>query len=195
MKQKHAFFRSFVGICVLIGWITPEIVCAFCWITFLDPDGTLNAIVQKLLEVKQIAFLYSFPMISVIVANIWHGTAFSMLQFQAGLDNIPVEVEEAAALDGASGLQKIFYITVPMVKGTIVTDLILVTLATLGVFGLIYTMTAGGPGTQTTTLSIFMYKVAFINFQLGYGTAISLILLLIGMLLSLLYLRFSNTKL
>jgi multiple sugar transport system permease protein len=118
-----------------------------------------------------------------------------MLQFQAGLDNIPAEVEEAAALDGASGLKKIFYVTVPMVKGTIVTDLILVTLATLGVFGLVYTMTAGGPGTRTTTLSIFMYKVAFINFQLGYGTAISLILLLIGMVLSLLYLRFSNTKL
>jgi multiple sugar transport system permease protein len=67
--------------------------------------------------------------------------------------------------------------------------MMLVTLQTLGVFGLIYAMTGGGPGNSTTTLPIFMYNQAFVNYQLGYGTAISLLLLLIGIVLSLLYIR------
>jgi multiple sugar transport system permease protein len=134
-------------------------------------------------------------MVGVILANIWHGTAFSMLQFQAALDNIPAEVEEAAVMDGASGLQKLARVTIPMVKDTIMTDSILITLKTLGVFGLIYAMTGGGPGTRTTTLSIYMYKQAFSSYQMGYGTAIALVVLLLGVILSLGYMRFTKTTL
>lgn len=74
-------------------------------------------------------------------------------------------------------------------KETITTNMMLVTLQTLGVFGLIYAMTGGGPGTSTTTPPIFMYNQAFVNYQLGYGTAISLLPLFIGIILSLFYIR------
>jgi len=194
MKEKNIVFRRFVGISVLIGWIVPELICSFCWIAFLSERGSLNAVIQLFMDMKPIAFLYSFPMICVIIANIWHGTAYSMLQFQAALDNISGEVEEAASIDGATGIQKVTRIIIPMIKNTIVTNMILVTLQTLGVFGLIYAMTGGGPGTKTTTLSIYMYKQAFLNYQMGYGTAISLVLLLIGIILSILYLKFSKIK-
>lgn len=196
MKEKRRWFRSAVGISVLAGWITPEIIVALCWVSFLSKEGTLNAMLTYLgILAKPIAWLIAFPMASVVFANIWHGTAFSMLQFQAALDDIPRAVEEAAYMDGASGFQKIRWIIVPMVKNTILTDTILITLRTLGVFGLIFAMTGGGPGTKTTTLSIYMYKQAFSSYQMGYGTSIALVLLFLGALLSFLYMRFAKNSL
>lgn len=134
-------------------------------------------------------WLFTVPMLTIILANIWHGTAFSMLVFQAALDDVPNEIEEAAVVDGASKWKIFTRIIIPYIKSTITTNMMLVTLQTLGVFGLIYAMTGGGPGNSTTTLPIFMYNQAFVNYQLGYGTAISLLLLLIGIVLSLLYIR------
>ena len=196
MKQKNKVVRSVVGMIILVGWIMPEIVVSFCWVAFFTREGTLNLILQSsgFLE-KPVAWLVTFPMVSVIIANIWHGTAFSMLQFQSALDDISAEVEESAGLDGASGLQKLIYITIPMIKNTIVTDTVLITLKTLAVFGLIYSMTGGGPGTKTTTLSIYMYKQAFGSYQMGYGTAIALIMLVLGIILSLISVKMSNTSL
>ncbi|MBV7504296.1 sugar ABC transporter permease [Bacillus sp. sid0103] len=188
MKEKNKTFRRIIGIIVLAGWVTPEIVVAFCWVAFLSDNGTLNLILQHI-GLKPVTWLYTFPMVSVVVANIWHGTAFSMLVFQAALDDVPKSVEEAAMMDGASRFQVMFRIVLPMVKGSIVTNMVLVTLQTLGVFTLIFSMTGGGPGTSTQTLPIFMYNQAFVNYQLGYGTAISLILLVIGIGASLIYIR------
>jgi len=188
MKEKNKSFRRIIGIIVIAGWVTPEIVVAFCWVAFLSDNGTLNTILNAL-GLESITWLYSFPMVSVIIANIWHGTAFSMLVFQASLDDVPKSIEEAAKIDGATRIQTLLKIVLPMVKGSIVTNMILVTLQTLGVFTLIFAMTGGGPGTSTQTLPIFMYNQAFVNYQLGYGTAISLILLVIGIIASLIYMR------
>lgn len=193
MKQKNRAVRRIVGTIVLIGWIMPEVVVAFCWVSFFSSDGTLNAILMRLSILKEpVIWLYTFPMVSVIVANIWHGTAFSMLQFQAALDGIPSDVEEAAQMEGASEFKKMLYITIPMIKQTIMMDLIIITLRTLSVFGLIYAMTGGGPGTKTTTLSVYMYQEAFGSYQMGYGTAIALAILLMGILLSLVSVKLSN---
>jgi multiple sugar transport system permease protein len=193
MKEKNKTFRRIIGIIVIAGWVTPEIVVAFCWVAFLSDNGSLNMILQHI-GLKPVTWLYTFPMVSVVIANIWHGTAFSMLVFQASLDDVPKSVEEAAVVDGASRFQVLFKIVLPMVKGSIVTNMILVTLQTLGVFTLIFAMTGGGPGTSTQTLPIFMYNQAFVNYQLGYGTAISLILLLIGIVASVIYIRTMKIK-
>lgn len=186
MKNKNAAFRRVIGICVLTGWVIPEIIVAFCFMTFFGQQGTLNAILGTM-HIKPVAWLYAHPMLSMIIANAWHGTAFSMLIFQAALDNVPKEIEEAATVDGANGFQRLTRIIIPFIKDSIVTNMILNTLQTLGVFGLIYTVTGGGPGIKTTTLPILMYQEAFMNYQIGYGTAISMILLLMGILLSVFY--------
>lgn len=189
MKHKNKTFRRVIGTIVLAGWVTPEIVCALCLYSFFGDDGTLNAIIT-FFGFSEVTWLFTVPMLTIIIlANIWHGTAFSMLVFQAALDDVPNEIEEAAVVDGASRWKIFTRIIVPYIKGTITTNMMLVTLQTLGVFGLIYAMTGGGPGTSTTTLPIFMYNQAFVNYQLGYGTAISLLLLFIGIVLSLLYIR------
>lgn len=188
MKKKNPTFRRGVGLLVLAGWITPEVVVAFVWFAFLSDDGTMNAILG-VAGIKPIAWLLKFPMVSVILVNIWHGAAFSMLMYQAALDEVPEEVEEAAKIDGANAWQRLWRVTLPVIKGSAVTNMVLVTLQTLGVFTLIFALTGGGPGNKTTTLPVFMYNEAFVNYQLGYGTAISLVLLAIGIILSLIYIR------
>ncbi|WP_269412608.1 carbohydrate ABC transporter permease [Lentibacillus daqui] len=192
MKRKARPFRRIIGLLVLAGWITPEVVVAFVWFAFLSDDGTLNTMLG-FAGIKPIAWLLDFPLISVIFVNIWHGAAFSMLMYQAALDDVPEEVEEAAKIDGASAWQRLWRVTLPIIKGATVTNMALVTLQTLGVFTLIYALTGGGPGEKTNTLPVFMYKEAFVNYQIGYGTAISLVLLVFGILLSLLYIRFLKT--
>jgi multiple sugar transport system permease protein len=188
MKRKNKTYRRLIGTVVLAGWVTPEIVCALCLYSFFGDEGTLNAILG-IFGISAVTWLYTVPMLTIILANIWHGTAFSMLVFQAALDDVPKEIEEAALVDGASRWKILTTIILPYIKGTITTNMMLVTLQTLGVFGLIYAMTGGGPGTATTTLPIFMYNQAFINYQLGYGTAISMLLLIMGIVLSLFYIR------
>ncbi|WP_077623233.1 carbohydrate ABC transporter permease [Sediminibacillus massiliensis] len=188
MKQKNKTFRKFVGGTVMAGWVTPEIIVAFTFVSFLHDNGTLNQILGTI-GIEPISWLFTFPMVSVIIANIWQGSALSMLMFQAALDNVPVSVEESAKIDGANRWQRLCKITIPMIKNTIFTNLVIITLGTLGVFTLIYTMTGGGPARATSTLPVFMYEQAFVNYQLGYGTAISLVILLIGIVLSLAYIR------
>ncbi|HLR08685.1 MAG TPA: sugar ABC transporter permease [Bacillota bacterium] len=192
MKGKARPFRSLIGLLVLAGWITPEIVVAFVWFAFLSDDGTLNTILE-FVGMEPVAWLLNFPMVSVVFVNIWHGAAFCMLMYQAALDDIPQEIEEAAKIDGANAWHRLWRITLPMIKGSAVTNMVLVTLQTLGVFTLIFALTGGGPGNKSTTLPLFMYDEAFVNYQLGYGTAISLVILLLGILLSLLYIRFLKT--
>lgn len=194
LKGKHILVKRFVGTCVIAAWVTPEIVVAFCWVVFLGDQGTLNKILVTLMEIRPIAFVFQYPMICVVIANIWRGTAFSMMAFQTALDDIPSSIEEAATIDGATRWQTILKITIPILKGTFTTNLMLVTLQTMGVFTLIYTMTGGGPGTATTTLPVYMYKQAFVSYQLGYGTAISLIILVIGAICSILYMKVLKVK-
>ena len=188
MKNKNKVFRGIVGPIFLAGWIMPEVVVALCCSTFFGDEGTLNQIFS-FLHLPNVEFLYAIPMITVILANVWHGTAFSMMNFQSALDGVPADIEEAAKVDGATRFQTMIRIILPCIKNTIATNTMLNTLSTLGVFGLIYMMTGGGPGTSTLTLPIFMYRQAFISQQLGYGTAISMILLVIGIVLSVFYTR------
>lgn len=188
MKNKNKVFRGIVGPVFLAGWIMPEVVVALCCSTFFGEEGTLNMIFGAL-NLPHVEFLYMLPMLTVILANVWHGTAFSMMNFQSALDGVPADIEEAARVDGANRFQTMIRIVLPCIKNTIATNTMLNTLSTLGVFGLIYMMTGGGPGTSTLTLPIFMYRQAFVSQQLGYGTAISMILLVIGIVLSVIYTR------
>ena len=195
MKEKKKWIRNFTGLIVLIGWIMPEIVVSFCWISFFAKEGTWTAVLTGLGMIDgPISWLFKYPMVCVIVTNIWHGTAFSMMQFQAALDGIPREVDEAAELDGAIGIRKLIYIVLPLVKQTTMTLMSLIILRTLSVFGLIYSMTGGGPGTKTTTLSIYMYKQAFGSYQMGYGTAIALVMLIIGIIMCVVSMKLSKSK-
>ncbi|MBI5160382.1 MAG: sugar ABC transporter permease [Micrococcales bacterium] len=180
--------RVGVSTVVVGAWIMPEIVASFAAYAFFAEEGTLNSILGAV-GIAGPSWLYSFPMLSVILANVWRGTAFSMLVYSAAINDVPPEITESAEVDGATGWQRLIRITIPMIRRSISTNLMLTTLQTLSVFTLIYVMTGGGPGTNSSTLPVLAYQEAFSFSQLGFGTAIAVILLLVGALFSIIYLR------
>jgi multiple sugar transport system permease protein len=188
MKGRNRFVRSIVGTIVVAAWVLPEIVGAFVWYAFLNPQGTLNAGLGAVGLPDQ-NWIYTIPIFAVILANVWRGTAFSMLVYSAALSDVPPELSEAAAIDGASGWKQLWYVTLPLIRRAIATNLMLITLQTLAVFTLIFVMTGGGPGTKSQTLPLLMYQQAFKFSQIGLGTAIALILLCVGGVFSAFYIR------
>jgi multiple sugar transport system permease protein len=188
MQNGNRVIRGVVGTLVVTSWVLPEIVAAFAAYAFFHADGTFNAILG-LVGIHGANWLYSFPMLAVILANIWRGTAFSMLVYTAALADVPEDVQESAAMDGASGVKRLRYITLPMTRRSISTNLMLTTLQTLSAFTIIYVMTGGGPGTKSSTLPILAYQEAFKFSEIGLGTAIATILLIVGAVFSIIYIR------
>jgi multiple sugar transport system permease protein len=187
LRGRSGTARAVVSGLVVAAWTVPETVAGFCWYSFLHQDGTLNAILHRVGFSQN--WLYTTPMLAVILANVWRGTAFSMLVYQAALNDVPPELHEAAAVDGATGWQRLRRVTLPLIRRSIVTNLMLITLQTLAAFGLIYVMTKGGPGSKSSTTPIYMYQESFQFYKLGYGTAMALVLLVIGAIFSLIYVR------
>jgi multiple sugar transport system permease protein len=193
MRKSTKVVRNFVGTAVIGAWVLPEVVAAYLLSAFFNDNGTLNVMLHAVGLPGQ-DWLYAAPIIAVSLANIWRGTAFSMLVYSAALSEVPKEIEESAEMDGASGLRRLLFVTLPMISRAIMTNLMLITLQTLSVFGLIYAMTRGGPGTKSQTLPLYMYEQAFSFSQIGYGTAIALVMLAIGAIFSLIYLRGLNSE-
>jgi multiple sugar transport system permease protein len=193
MKRASRPVRTVTGGVVVTAWVLPEVVAGFLLYAFFRREGTLNAILDQLHLPRQ-NWLFTLPILAVSFANVWRGTAFSMLVYSAALDEIPAEITEAAEVDGAGGWRRMWHITLPMIRRSIGTNLMLNTLQTLSVFGLIWVMTRGGPGNRSQTLPLFMYEQAFQNSMIGYGTAVALLLLLVGSLFSVVYLRLLRTE-
>lgn len=190
MRQALAVVRLSVGAIVVAVWVLPEITAALVWYAFTQAHGTLAIVTGQ--PAKD--FLVTSPLLIVSVANLWRNVAFSMLVYSAGLRNLPTEVGEAAELEGASAMRRLFSVTLPLLRPTIVTNLLLVTLLNLSEFTLIYAMTQGGPGVATMTLPLYVYQQAFTFYSLGYGTAIALVLVVIGALFSVVFVRASRAE-
>ncbi|MCC3778684.1 carbohydrate ABC transporter permease [Streptomyces sp. UNOB3_S3] len=188
MRHASKAVRTATGTVVVAAWVVPEIVAGFLLYTFFNRRGTLNAVLE-LLHLPQQNWLFTLPILAVSFANVWRGTAFSMLVYSAALAEIPQDVTEAAEVDGARGLRRFWHITLPLLRRSIGTNLMLNTLQTLSVFGLIWAMTRGGPGNRSQTLPVFMYDQAFLKSLIGYGTAVALLLLVVGALFAAVYVR------
>lgn len=187
-RHRNRLLRNTVGMAVVAAWVLPELVAAFALYAFLNPAGTLNGMLGAL-GLAGPNWLYSVPMLAVVLGNIWRGTAFSMLVYQAALSEVPTELAEAAEVDGAGALRRFWHVTLPVIRRSVLTNLMLVTLQTLGMFTLIYVLTAGGPGSATRTLPLLMYDEAFELDEIGYGASISLVLLAVGALFAVVYAR------
>ncbi|MEU1311369.1 sugar ABC transporter permease [Streptomyces cinnamoneus] len=188
MRRASRGVRTLTGTVVVAAWVLPEIVAGFLLYTFFNRRGTLNAVLEWL-HLPQQNWLFTLPILAVSFANVWRGTAFSMLVYSAALSDIPRDITEAAEVDGASGLRRFVHITLPLLRRSIGTNLMLNTLQTLSVFGLIWAMTRGGPGNRSQTLPVFMYDQAFLKALIGYGTAVALLLLLVGAVFAAVYVR------
>lgn len=188
MSKANRAVRGVVGTTVVAAWVLPEIVAAFAAYAYFADDGTLNQLLGAI-GVDGANWLYDFPMLAVILANVWRGTAFSMLVYEAALNDVPPEITEAAIVDGAGGAKRLWWVTLPMIRPSIATNLMLITLQTLAVFTLIWVMTKGGPGMASSTLPVFAYQEAFKFQQIGYGSAIAVVMIVVGAVFSIAYIR------
>jgi len=186
-NRRKGFIRELVFGLAIAVWIAPDVVVAFGWFAFLDPyDGTLNNILGAL-GLGQPDWLLRHPLLSIIAFNTWRGTAFSMLLFSSALSSIPPSYLETADVVGASSWRKLRDILIPLLRPYIATDLILITLWTFNTFTP-FLLTGGGPAYQTDVLSIFTYRTGLEYFELGKGSSIAVIVMMINLLLASIYL-------
>lgn len=188
LSRANRTVGQFVSVAVISAWVLPEMVAGFACYAFFSKNGTLNQLLG-LVGLGDTEWLYTFPMFAVILANIWRGTAFSMMNYQAAIGEVDRSLTEAAVVDGANAWQAFIHVTIPVIKQTIMTNLMLITLQTMSAFTLIFVMTAGGPGDKSSTLPIFAYKAAFKFGDIGYGSAIAVVMLVIGAIFGLVYVR------
>jgi multiple sugar transport system permease protein len=126
---------------------------------------------------------------AVIITEVWRSSPFAMLIFLAGLAALPVEVFEAARIDGASLWQETRYVTIPLLLPSLTVVMLFQTILKLRVFDLIFSLTGGGPGTTTTPLGLLLYRTSFRYFDGGLAAALAVITLVLGAGLAYLYLR------
>jgi len=182
-----------VRLIVLMAWVIPGVIIGVIWNLFLSEAnyGILNYFIQLVFNTK-ISFLSSqdLALYSVIIANVWRGTAFSMIILYGGLKQISEELYEAASIDGASTLDKFFKITIPQLKPVIFINMVLITIYTFNTFDMIMALTGGGPGRSTEVISLNIYNTVFGHLELGRGSVLAVILFFINLSITLFYYNF-----
>lgn len=174
----------------LIPYAIPLIIVASCWRFVYNPDfGVLNALLSKLgLIEKPISFLgFDLALLSVIIARIWRAMPFAFMNYYSALTTIPKDLYEAAAIDGASPSQAFWNITMPHLRTTTSSTLLVLTVWTFMVFDIIFGMTGGGPVNATKTLPMRIYQEMFGMKNLGTASAWSLIAIGVLVIITILY--------
>jgi multiple sugar transport system permease protein len=195
--KRHIPGAVFTRTVVLSCWIIPAPAIGIIWkILLSEYDYGIFNYIAEIMFGKNFAFLSNeiLALISVTLANVWCGTAFSMLILYSGFQQIPEELYEAAMVDGANGRQRFRFITLPSLKSFLFTDLSLATIYTFNSFVIIMALTAGGPGRATEVLSLSIYRTIFERMNLGRGAAISMVLLLINLIIAVIYNKYFFKK-
>lgn len=172
-------------------YMIPAVVGGTMWKWLLSYDtGLLNYILSQL-GFEPISWLEepTSALLSVSFAQIWMLAGFMMMMFITGLQNIPAEFQEAAMIDGANKWQIFWYVVFPLLKNTNILVLIVSIAYCFRNFSLVYIMTTGGPGYATTVAPLYVYQRAFTEYRIGYASALSTVVLLIALIISLLILK------
>lgn len=166
----------------------------WAWI-FNGQFGMANDILMRLHLIQgNIGFLSDpgIAMISVIIVNIWYGVPFFAIMLLAALQSVPKELFEAAEIDGANSVKRLFYITIPYIKPTIVSTLLLRTIWIMNFPEIIYAMTGGGPNNATNILATQMINKILKFYDYGQGSAMGVIIMLILFVCAIFYLKISR---
>jgi len=175
--------RYFITALVLPVMVLP-IVCGYTWRLLLDAQyGPINQIIGFLMGKPYFHFPWlSFTRtayLSIIITDVWEWTPFTFLVLLAGLTSLPVDVYEASVIDGTSSWQQFRYLTLPLLKPIIIVVLLFRGLECFKMFDILFALTRGGPGKTTETISLYIYRIGFQYFRMGYTAAGAVILLLI----------------
>jgi multiple sugar transport system permease protein len=172
-------------------YVLPSTVVSLIWVWLYQPDfGLFNSWIEGL-GGSAVPWLSTegLAMVAVVVTTTWWTVGFNFLLYLAALQQIPGDLYEASALDGAGGWQQLRHITLPQLGRTTGLVVVLQLLASLRVFDQIYLMTAGGPNNSTRPVLQYIYETGFTSFRIGYASAISYLLFVIILLLAVFQLR------
>ena len=183
---------------LLIPWMIPITVTALIFkLLFATDIGVVNYLLRSMHLISANIEWLTTPgtaMFALICANVWIGIPFNMILISTGLTTIPQELYESASIDGASRIQSFFKITLPLLKPTIESVLILGFIYTFKVYDLVWVMTGGGTVNSTHMLSTYSYKLSFDMFQYSKGSAVANVLLVILMIVGVFYLRATSDE-
>jgi multiple sugar transport system permease protein len=172
----------------LLPLAVPEAVAALLWAS--TANGTQEGLLNRglgLVGIGPVEWLQAHAFETVTVVNIWRGIPFAMVLFAAAIESIPRTTLEAGLIDGASATQQLRRVVLPILRPQILTFLMLTTITTFGIFGLVFFLTRGGPGNATEIIGIYIYQRAFQFFQIGLGSAAGVLLLVVLLVLGAYY--------
>lgn len=184
-------FGNFVKSSLFVPTVASGILVGTLWFLFLAPRGVVNEVLN-FFHFPSITWLggkYS-SMLSICMVNIWKNVGYFLVIYYAGIMDIPKNLYEAAKIDGANQIQCFKNITLPSLKNITYLVLTLGIIWSFQVFDLVYIMTGGGPGTSTITLVLTIYNAAFKEYNMGYASAIALLLFIFVLILNIIQKRF-----
>lgn len=188
--------NHFLRAVIIIPWTLSPVVIAIMYQFLYIPDqsGLLNYLLSDILS-QPITWLgVDTAMYAVIFANLWFGMPFSLVMLLAGLQSIDESIYEASTIDGANAWNRFRYITLPLLKPTMMVTLVWITISTFNEFDLVYALTGGGPLNQTNLLGIFMYNTAFKFGAFEKGATIAVLMFVINLVLSVIYFKVLSPK-
>ncbi|MDH6622579.1 multiple sugar transport system permease protein [Streptomyces sp. LBL] len=184
---------GFARAVLLLPWLVPMVVSSVVWRKLLDQDtGVLNTLLMDLhLTSEPVPWLSSpsVALLSAILVNIWVGIPFNMVILYGGLQEIPREMYEAAALDGAGPWRTFRSVTLPQLRPVVTVVLVLGFMSTIKILDLILALTGGGPADATQTLGTATYQLSFQQLDFGQGAVVGNVLILISAVFAVFYLR------
>jgi len=184
---------------VIIPWLLPLLITGFIFrFLFQLEAGAINEIFQALhLIDKPIGFLLSphWAFVTILVANIWIGIPFFTVLLFSALQDVPIELQEAAMLDGANAWQRLTRVTLPVIRPVIEVVFVLGFVFTVKVFDVVIGLTQGGPANTTQILAPWAYNLSFQQFNYGAGAALNTVLLIIALLAAPIYIRLNRQSL
>ncbi|MFC4534969.1 carbohydrate ABC transporter permease, partial [Sphaerisporangium dianthi] len=195
---RHFRLAATLRALFLVPWLLPLIVSSSTWSWMLNSDsGLVNAMLAAL-GMPPVNWLTSpdWSLWSVTIANIWIGIPFNLVVLYSGLQAIPAHIHEAAELDGATGWQRFWKVTFPLLRPVSAITLLLGLVYTLKVFDIIWIMTRGGPSDSSTTLATWSYRLGFGNLlpAFGPGAAVGNLLIVMALVFGLVYIRLQRRQ-
>ena len=196
--QRVTRTRVFLQTLFLLPYVVPSVALTLLWMWMFNPSyGIVNYVLkefQLIDEYKRWFVDANLAIVPLMAITVWKGGAFNMIILYAGLQNIPIEFYEAASIDGGNALQKFRYITLPQMRHVIAVLLLLSAMYIMQFFTPIWILTGGGPGFSTTTLSIYIYRIAFQRYDFGLASALGTLWFLFLVIVTFIILRLNRRR-
>ncbi len=174
--NRHVYGGTVVRVLIFIPYIASIVAVCTVWQVMLQPSyGPVNQFLMSLGIENPPKWLVDehWVMPAIMLINIWTQVGYYVAVYMSGLKNVPNEIYEAAAIDGANGVRQFFSITVPMVRPTTFFLAVMGIIGSFKVFDLISVLTSGGPGNSSSVMAYYIYKTAFLDFKMGYACALA----------------------